>query len=65
MCKEWTKIFNKTYLLHLGNSKGGKEKYNEDKVGTKEFVKTDDHLEIPKSLKQPSFRIPVAGRAES
>ena len=65
MCKEWTKIFSKTNLLHLGNSKGGKEKYNEDKDGTREFVKTDDHLEILKSLKQPSFRIPVAGRAES
>jgi hypothetical protein len=42
VCKEWTKLFNKTNLLHLGNYKGVKEKYNEDKVGISGFVEIGD-----------------------
>ena len=39
MCKEWTKLFNETNLLHLGNYKGVKEKCNEDRVGVSGFVR--------------------------
>ena len=41
MCKEWTKLFNETNLLHLDDYKGVKEKYNEDRVGISGVVEID------------------------
>ena len=46
MCKEWTKLFNETNLLHLGNYKGVKEKCNEDEVGISEIVEIDEYWTI-------------------
>ena len=50
MCKEWTKLFNETNLLHLGNYKGVKEKCNEDKVGISGIVEIDEYWTIPYPL---------------
>ena len=50
MCKEWTKLFNETNLLHLGNYKGVKEKYNEDKVGISGIVEIDKYWTTPYPL---------------
>ena len=70
MCKEWTKLFNETNLLHLDNYKGVKEKCNEDRVGISGFVEIDEYWNILYPLLQPtgklpSFRILVATMAKS
>ena len=50
MCKEWTKLFSETNLLHLDNYKGVKEKCNEDEVGIGEIVKIDEYWTVPYPL---------------
>ena len=58
MCKEWTKLFNETNLLHLGNYKGVKEKCNEDRVGVSGAVEIDEYWNIPYPVHQPAGRPP-------
>ena len=41
VCEEWTKIFNKTNLLHLGDNKGVKEKCEKNGVGVSRVVEFD------------------------
>ena len=43
VCKEWTKLFNETNLVHLDESKGAKEKYNENGVGIGEVAEINGY----------------------
>ena len=71
MCKEWTKPFNETNLLYLGNYKGVIEKCNKDKVGISGIVGIDGYWSISYPVtynlleKLPSFRILVTSKAKS
>ena len=38
VCKEWTKLFSETNLVHLDECKGMKEKCNENGVGIGEVM---------------------------
>ena len=61
MCKEWTKLFNETNLVHLDICKGVKEKCNEDRVGISGVVEIDgDWITL-----LPNFWTVVAAMAKS